>query len=341
MSSRDDEPDGIEAIAAAWLARRDRGLTAEETAAFAEWLAADSRHQVAVEELALVWGALDDLSASNSQQRAGGVAAAPPARIAPELTPAGKPRASRSLLRWWGALGLAAALAIVAGMSWWPSAAPDEAPARYATAVGGQRNVTLADGSELQLNTDTAVSVRLGARERRVTFERGEAFFKVARDATRPFIVVAGGTEARVLGTAFVVRLRPEQCEVLVTEGHVQFGRRGALGTNLGAQQHAVLANTAAAALQVETLDAEAVARRIAWQSGRLEFKNTPLREVVAEFNRYHRQRLALRDAATGAVPVGGPFEIQNLDGFVRLIENLDVTVVRRETDLIVLGLRP
>jgi len=210
--------------AAGWLARRDRGLTAEETVAFAQWRAADPCHEAAVEELALVWGALDDLSAASSQQRAGGVVTTPPARIALQPASAEARRRQHSRVRWWPAVGLAAALALVAGVSWSRRAAPVEAPARYETAVGGQRTIALPDGSELRLNTDTAVSVGFGAGERRVTLERGEAFFQVAKDAARPFVVAAGRTEARVLGTAFVVRLREEESEVLVAEGHVKFG---------------------------------------------------------------------------------------------------------------------
>ena len=335
MSAPETEIDRIEAGAADWLARRDRGFTAEEAQAFARWRAADARHEAAAAELELVWGALDDLSAAKSQQPAGGVGVTPPA-----VQPAKRARR----LHAWPAWGIAAALAFLAGVALWRRAPDVEAPARYATIVGTQQKLKLADGSELQLNTDTAVSVLFSASERRVTLERGEVFFHVAKDPARPFVVTAGRSRTRVVGTTFVLRLRETETDLLVAEGRVTFGAAGddAADVKVGANQHAVLAAAGNAAPRVETLEPAAVARRLAWQSGRLEFKDVPLREAVAEFNRYHRRQIVLRDAATEAVPVGGVFEIGNLDGFMwTLDKSFDVVGVRREADTIVLGLRP
>jgi transmembrane sensor len=283
--------------------------------------------------LELVWGALDDLSAAKSQQPAGGVGVTPPAVQSPKRA---------TILHWWPAWGLAAMLAILVGISVGRRSGPAEMPLRYETVVGAQQKVTLPDGSELQLNTDTALTVRFSAHERRATLERGEAFFHVTKDSARPFIVTAGRSETRVVGTKFVVHLRENETDLLVSEGLVKFGaiddeRRSA---NVGANHHAVLAG--GNALRIEALDEAALARRLAWQSGRLEFKDVPLREVVAEFNRYHGQQIVLRDAATEAVRVGGVFEIENFDGFLWTLANsFDVAEVRRQADKIVLGLRP
>ena len=85
----------------------------------------------------------------------------------------------------------------------------------------------------------------------------------------------------------------------------------------------------------------EAVARRLAWQTGKVEFKDTPLREAAAEFNRYHAERLIAGDKATATVSVGGTFEADNLGGFLWVLESVfDVIVVRRDAGEIVLGLR-
>lgn len=240
-------------------------------------------------------------------------------------------------------LAMAAGLAVIAGMFWLSGDRQTEvAASRYQTPVGGQRLVTLPDGSEVRLNTDSAIEVRFAAGERRVRLERGEAFFAVANDPARPFVVRAADTEARVLGTAFVVRLHAHASELLVAEGRVQFGAAAGAKSVVAASQHAMCPALSAAAPRVTTLEPDALARRIAWRDGRLEFHDTPLRDIVAEFNRYHRQQLVIRDAPTGAVPVGGSFAIENLDGFVRLLEaGFGVATVSRDAERIVLEVKP
>jgi transmembrane sensor len=338
----DTEREAIETKAAEWLARCDRRLTAEEAVAFARWREADPRHEAAVAELALVWNELDHLLAVNGQPQASVATLTPSAPPAARWLAAAPVPRRTSLARWWPALGLAAAAAIVVVVwrSQTPASSPEIAATRFETKVGVQQAIPLADGSELRLNTDSVATVDLGTRERRVTLERGEMFVRVARDATRPFVVTAGGAEARVLGTAFGVRLRDGESVVLVTEGVVQFGAIGAPGTKLHARQEATITSDGGG-LRVETLAADVVARRLAWQTGKVEFKDTPLREAAAEFNRYHAERLIAGDKATATVSIGGTFEADNLDGFLWVLESVfDVTVVRREAGEIVLGLR-
>lgn len=339
MSAAKAEREAIEATAAEWLAKRDRRFSAEEAVAFSRWRMADPRHAAAVKELEQVWDVLDGLSASSSQPRAGDAAAASPAQIAqlPEAT------TRKGRLAWWPAFGLAAALVVVAAV-WWSHDLPErETPnvARFETAIGAQSTVTLADGSEVHLNTNTAVQVNLGQRERAVTLERGEAFFRVVRDETRPFVVAVGRSQVRVLGTAFAVRLRAADSVVLVTEGTVEFGVMGKPGAKLRTRQQAIIAHQGSEVPRVETLVADVVARRLAWQQGLLEFVNTPLSEAVAEFNRYHRKQVAIADPAMATAMVGGRFTIDNLDGLLRLIEaSFDAAVVERSEDKIVLGPR-
>jgi transmembrane sensor len=341
MNPTPAEHDAIEAAAAEWLARRDRRFTSEEAVAFARWRMADARHQAAVADLELVWGALDDLAVQNGQQRAGDATAASPAQAVSSVR---SPGTTRKKISWWQpALAMAAALALVAGVLVWRRAQPvREATVRYETPVGDRKKVALEDGSLVHLNTNSAVTVRFEAATRRVILERGEAFFEVTKNPARPFIVSAGRTEARVLGTKFVVRLREQDSELIVAEGRVRFGS-GEFGSDVQADQRALLALSGAILPRVETLTPAEVKRLLAWQTGWLEFKNTPLSVAVAEFNRYHQRQLAVRDAATGAVEVGGPFEVGNFDGFVRLLTASapEVVVVDRSPEKVVLGLRP
>ncbi|MES2694852.1 MAG: FecR domain-containing protein [Verrucomicrobiota bacterium] len=349
MNTAEKAYEAIEAAAAAWLARRDRGLTAEEAQAFAQWRAADARHEAAVAELESVWTALDDLLVVDSQQQqAGGIAAMPPAvqREGREaITPIATPRKRPVLVRWWPALGLAAVLAILVGaVVWRNGSSAGVAEARYATTVGEQRTVVLPDGSEVLLNTDTVVNVHFEGKRRAVTLERGEAFFRVTKDAARPFVVAVGRAEARVVGTAFSVRLREAGSEVLVAEGRVRFGATGGAGqgVELGARQFASVQAEGNGMPRVTVLDGMEVSRRLAWLVGDLYFTDTPLSEVVMEFNRYHRRPLVLRDPATAGMPVGGKVKVDNRAGFLNLLkEGFDIVIVPEAKQDVVLGPRP
>lgn len=343
MKPMDDERDAIEAAAAEWLARRDRRFTAEEAVAFARWRQADPRHRAAVAELETTWTALDGLAAQAGQPGTDAAALpAPPALAAgylPDL------RADGRATAWWPWLAVAAAVAMVAGGLWWRGAGTrSEASLRYETLVGMQRTIGLSDGSELRLNTDTAVVVQFDRTRRGLLLERGEAYFQVAPEPARPFIVMVRGVEARAVGTAFAVRVRERagEVELIVTEGRVSFGRAAEPAPTLERGQRGLLAWTRAEAARITTLDEDALARRLAWQAGRVEFKNTPLAEAVAELNRYQRRQVVLQDDAIGRLPLGGGFKIGNVENFVRIIESagLGVIVLQQDEERIVLGSR-
>lgn len=336
-----DPVDPIEAAATAWLARRDRGLTPAEVVEFARWRATDPRHEAAVVDLGAMWSALDDLSALRGKAPLSQPEFTAPASAA-KLP--GQDRAGATapgIFPAW-AWAIAACLALMVGVIAWQRTATGETTAtRYETAVGERRTLTLPDGSTLQLNTYSSAEVRYTADGRRVELVRGEAYFKVTKDAQRPFVVRAGGVEARALGTAFVVRRREQETELVVTEGRVKFGvaEVSAVAAEVAAGERAICDPKNVAPPVVERLDAAALARHVAWQGGMLICrKDMPLAEAVAEFNRYHRAQLVLRDGAA-AVPIGGGFELANLDAFVRLLESesFDLVVVERSAERIVL----
>jgi transmembrane sensor len=334
--ARETDLDLIESQAAAWLSRRDRGLTPEEAVEFVCWRTADPRHEAAVEDLSAMWTALDDLS-----ELQGKVVSEPPA---PPVEAAAPGRAPRWNWQPWLAAA-AACIAVLVGGSALLRQTADPVPAtRYETMVGVQREVNLPDGSSLRLNTDSIVDVSYEARERRVTLVRGEARFAVAKDASRPFIVTANGIEARALGTAFIVRRREKETELVVTEGRVKFSAAAepARAVEVGAGQSVRGDPLVASPWKVESLDQAALARRVAWESGRVVCRpGMPLAEVIAEFNRYHRQQLVLKDAATGAVTVGGAYELTKLEPFVvTLATSFDIVVVERDPAHIELRLK-
>lgn len=334
MKPSPSEQDAIEAAAATWLARADRGFTTADLLDFARWRAEDPRHEAAATEIESVWRALEDLSAQSGQQQAGGVVVAPPASPIPAV--------SNTRAWWLPALGLAAAL-VVAAVAWWNRAPVSTTEnARYTTEVGEQRAITLADGSIVRLNTHTSLEVSLTAKERRVVLERGEAFFEVTPNPVRPFIVASGRAESRVVGTAFAVRLREADSVLTVTKGRVHFGvpgRGNDSGVTLAANQQATLPYEGDSAPRVRVLAPEEISRRLAWREGLLQFADTPLAEAIAEFNRYHVVQLRVGEAVADNQPLGGSFEVDNQEGFVRLLESsFGIAVIERNAKEIVLG---
>jgi transmembrane sensor len=229
-------------------------------------------------------------------------------------------------------------------------------PVRYATTVDGYERVTLQDGSLLELNASSEARVRFTKDERRVELRRGEAHFTVAKNPARPFWVEAGTVSVRAVGTAFNVRLGAKVVEVLVTEGRVavattEDGRRRTDGGNaiqasvlgppsseLTVGERLVVPGAGSNAPPVEKLDSVAIREALAWQGPRLTFLDTPLSVVVSQFNRRNQAQLVIRDAELEALPIGGSFRAENLEGFVRLLEqDNDIVVDRSEPSRIVL----
>lgn len=188
----------------------------------------------------------------------------------------------------------------------------------YATGVGEQRLVRLADGSRVHVNTDSRVRVDFDRGTRRLVLVRGEAFFDVAHDASRPFIVAAGEAEVRALGTRFGVRRSPEGVRVTLLEGVVRVAAEDAAAWTLSPNQQLTVRPDGQG--QVRRTDA---ALSTSWTTGRLYFRSTPLAQAVAEVNRYGERKIELDAATFAARPVSGVFDIGDTEGFVRAVTAL------------------
>ncbi|MBK1838759.1 FecR domain-containing protein, partial [Azospirillum sp. YIM B02556] len=213
----------------------------------------------------------------------------------------------------------------------------------YSTASGERRVVTLADGSQVQLNTDSAISVDFSGSGRRVTLRRGEAFFSVTADRSRPFEVTAMGAVTRVVGTRFAVRRMDEATRVVVEEGIVEVH----CPAGLAASEDGVrLTAGEAARYEPGTCPTREngvdVARATAWRDGRVVFDGRSLREVVGELNRYRSGPIILLDAELAQRRVTGVFDIRDPDRALSAIEQvLPVSVHRIAGYLAVLTKRP
>ena len=344
MSTADQPPRDVPAAAAEWLARRDRGLTAAEQDAYLQWLREDPGHGAAVARLEKTWDRLDTLAEWRPKHSA---RPNPDLLSAPRAGPPPEPvrRAPRISLRF-AALTLAAA-AIAAG-GFFVLHRPAPAPAAAAPVATHGVNVTprserlaLADGSVVELNRGGRIEPAFTAGERRMQLVRGEAHFTVTKNPARPFVVEAGTVAVRAVGTAFDVLRGASSVEVLVTEGKVHVERPALPApTPLEKGERAVVDTRTGTAVPVVTRVTPAeIEQALDWEGVRLEFSELPLSEVVAEFNLRNHQQLAVGDAETGRLRVSGNnFRADNVEGFVRLLEqSFGVTAERRGDGVIVL----
>ena len=314
------ENDPVGQAAAEWVLRLDRGLTAAEQDEFFQWLAADPRHGERFAQHQRTWKEFNLLAQWRPEHSA---------EPNPDLL--AKPRRRVRWLAWVTPLALAASVAV--GLAVWTRSEPSR-PAPGLAASAGTR--VLEDGSTVELRGDSAIAVAFTAGERRVELVRGEAFFTVAKNAARPFVVHANGVDVRAVGTAFNVRLDPAHVEVLVTEGKVTVAPpRGSdssvsegaavsapvapLFVNVG--ERAVVPLAPQAAPQVTAVDEAQIAQALAWQPRLLDFDSTPLAEVVAEFNRRNATQLVLEDVSLVTMPIVASVRSDNVEGFVRLLE--------------------
>lgn len=316
--------------AADWLARRDRGLTPAEQSAFDAWLAHGPNAR-AWRELEGPFRALDRVA--RLRPRDGSTP--DPDLLLPRPTAAARTGA-------WGVLvaGVAAAALAIGLFTTPPRPAEPPAAPRGVVVRNIPEQVVLPDGSLVSFKAGTRVEPLFSAVERRVRLPAGEAHFTVTKDAQRPFIVVTGSVEVRAVGTAFTVNASTEQVEVVVTEGRVRVddnaGRplvspaaSAAPAAALDAGHFVVIPVTPAAApapVPVQTATRAILERAEAWRSAWLEFGNTPLAEVVREFNRHGTRHsnlvLKVADEATGRVLVSGAFRADSAAAFVRLLES-------------------
>jgi transmembrane sensor len=173
----------------------------------------------------------------------------------------------------------------------------------FDTALGEQRRIALTDGSQLDLAPDSRVSTGFTWARRGVRLERGQAFFAVAHDAMRPFIVHVNGLTVTAVGTSFDVRMGPSNTVVTVSEGRVNVAPGAALAGG-GPDTHPETVNAAvgqqvtfskpAHRLSVATVDPKAAG---SWRDGKLQFVGEPLEDVVDEVNRYSARRIAVAPA--------------------------------------------
>jgi transmembrane sensor len=310
----------IEEQAAKWLIRLDAGATQEDWAGHARWLADSPRHRAAFLRLSRAW------SGSNALRKLRPL----DCHVDPDLLAPAESRRPR-LRDSWHLRGIAFAASVtlaVAGVLAWRAAAAPEALI-YETRFATTQHVSLADGSQINLNGDSVIRVSYSPEMRDVVVERGEALFDVAADAKRPFRVSAGSTRITALTSRFSVHQKAaDTTEVLVSRGQVVFERaRSPLYfTGSGARFVRTLwagnmANANDGGVFVRTIGTSAVQRRLAWVHGQVAFLGETLHEAVLQINRYNRQQLVIADPEIGRLRVSGTFAATDPESFVASLE--------------------
>ena len=317
-----------EETAALWAARLDGSvLSAAQRTALDTWLAAAPEHRPLLSQYCQFSADLEQqlpLIAGIREMSAGDMAA--PEAAVP------LPWSHRPL---WAGVTLTAVAAVA--LAFW-LARPQPQFATLATPAAQRSVLTLSDGTRIELNAQTSLSAEIGPQTRHVRLASGEAFFAVHKDPARPFIVETPAGSVRVTGTQFDVRAEsPTALEVTVAEGSVQVRPVAAEG----AAPLALTAGDRFAGGAVQPLSAQALAEALAWRQGQIVFQDTPLREALARFARYHGRGITAAPEVADK-RIGGRYSLDDLDGFFAAMEDaMDVKVTRNLNGTVQVGARP
>ncbi len=284
-----DDLQSVSDQALAWLARLKQGeVSKSDRQRFQDWCASDPSHKTAYDRAEQFWQLLE----------------APALNVHARLQD-NKISVNPSRAGYWTKFAQAACLVLaLAGLTTMLPNLIQDWQSDYKTAAGERRLISLEDGSRLTLNTGSAVTVEFSAAQRKVKLLRGEAFFEVAANKARPFIVLADKVSARAVGTAFSVSaLDGNQEEVVVSEGVVAV-TAGVETRQLSANKH--IRWDDGGLESVQSVDTE---NRLAWRHGQVVFSRQPVAEVIQEVNRYRRWPIIIADRTLANRIISGVFK--------------------------------
>ena len=348
----DAAPDETVREADRWSIRlADGPLSADEARAFNQWMAADATHESAFRSAQALRHEMahlpmldryDDWMRPSLYERVVGGFARFRARLA-RTRPFQRRAAFAGSAVAAAGVALVMAAANLVAISPTPSAPVIAAEPPVQTGIAEVRDVALPDGSVVTIGAASSIRVAFSDEERRIVLSAGEAFFDVVKDAERPFLVVAENTIVRVLGTKFDVSLATDGVDVAVSEGRVEVIRPEAPREAIREQdvKHVLLAGQKVTTPHrgrvepVQTIDAEDVA---AWRRGELVWTDTPLKDIIADLNRYSEGGIALRAGGVADLDYTLSVQADDVSRAVRLIAaSLDLDVVEAPGGEIVL----
>lgn len=297
-----DEPGAlaIRSMAQDWVVERHAGSnwSDEQQKELDHWLAQSPAHLIAYWRMEAAWESAQRLAAVDE-----------PMRLSPQnRRPASRIHRGK----------IAAAIALVAALGA-GALTQFHAPAEkiYATPVGGQMTIRLADGSEIQLNTNSKLRLSPDKTRRQATLEKGEAYFIIKHDAKRPFELTAAGHLVTDLGTKFSVHAENGKLEVALIEGLAKIESLRSPEKSTTAILHP--GDVALATATTLSLKAKPIARlqdQLSWRQGILTFKNVTLAEAAATFNRYNDTQIVITDKSVGKLTLYGTFPTGGVSAF-------------------------
>ena len=320
-------PETPAVAAARWFAKRRSGeMTEVQARAFAAWLDADPANRDAYNTLRAAWRDVEPMRDDPRimSLRAAALEARPRRDTVLRLVAASLAEAV-----------VGAGVLIGSGVLADRHAFSDQS---YRTGVGQRASVNLPDGSTVTLNTDSVLRTRADHERRLVYLDRGQAFFHVAKDRAHPFIVAAAGRTVTAVGTAFDVRVDAKQFEVTLVEGKVRVEQApspASAKAPRNVQATEMIAGTQLRAVgdQTWSLSQADTGKETSWLSGELVVYAQPLRDVVAELNRYSDRKIVIDDPKVALRPISGAFKTGDVDTFVRGLEMYRIARVEAETD--------
>lgn len=298
----------IQARAAEWIAEKHYASewSANNQAGLDAWLAEDLAHEIAYWRLDAAWGRTDRLAAMRRDFQ----------------VPGSRAVKLRSYFPRFVAVVLVGA---VVGSAILHQPLP-QAETIFSTPVGGQKTLSLSDGSRITLNTDTSIRIEGRGADRKVWLDKGEAYFEIRHNSSHPFVVSTAGHRITDLGTKFSVRNRPDGLglKVVLIEGAAEIQSADAWVTHHRAiLKPGDVAVATARTLAVTREPVAAIGEDLTWRQGLLVFRHTTLADAVAEFNRYNDQKISIADAEVGEMRIAGTFQARNTELFTEAVKEL------------------
>lgn len=309
----------VERSAVEWFARmQSDARTLEDDAALRQWFAQDPEHELEYREVEAFWHSLENHKADAPIQAMRQAALADAEQAARDH--------QRQSVRWFALAASVAALLLGGTLLFSPLTWSESS---YATGIGDRYSVKLTDGSELTLNTDTALHVRYTPWGRQVTLDRGEAYFHVAHSwlgKLRPFTVNADVSRVRAIGTEFVVYRRAKDVQVTLIEGRIEVSgstlSKAAAGVQLANQRQLVAGQRVEVSSQgVSEVESTRSALTAPWREGSLQFDNDTLADVLEEVNRYSPTKLIVLDKGLSQLRISGVFRTGQIEPLARALE--------------------
>ncbi|MBL4855238.1 MAG: FecR domain-containing protein [Robiginitomaculum sp.] len=339
----------ITAEAASWVAQLDgESINNADRLALREWASRSPKHMSELRRLGEIWLDIDAVLEAEIQK----FGVRPSLRGVTAAAIKTRPKAASGLT------AIAAALLFVCAFIWVSLPNTSEAPPVqivYSVPYGENKVFNLDDGSTIHANTDSFLEVEYNQKQRIIRLIKGEAYFDVAHDAKRPFLVYANGSIVRAVGTAFSVRIGVGETSVIVTEGKVELIsiKRGSAQqsksdiavkprkkpTFVSAKESlTITAKNIDLVAEVKPISEDVINRKLAWRQGLVIFEGDPLVDVVDEISRYTDFQIIISDPEIRNIPIGGAFPAGKVDALLGALQtSFGISVERVSDDVIYL----